>query len=313
MTDIHHDRILILDFGAQYTQLIARRIREIGVYCEIWAWDHDPAEIAAWGASGIILSGGPESTTETDSPRAPQQVFAAGVPILGICYGMQTMAAQLGGKVEGGHHREFGYAEVEVNAACKLLDDLKDHPGSPPRLDVWMSHGDRVTALPPGFRATARTQSVAIVAMADEARRWYGVQFHPEVTHTRSGEAMLRRFVLDICACEPLWTAANIIDDQIARVRQQVGNDEVLLGLSGGVDSSVVAALLHRAIGERLTCVFVDTGLLRWQEGDQVMATFAEHLGVKVIRVDAAERYFDALHGVSDPEAKRKIIGRLFV
>lgn len=313
MQNIHTDRILILDFGAQYTQLIARRIREIGVYCEIWAWDHDPAEIAAWGPSGIILSGGPESTTETGAPRAPQQVFDAGVPILGICYGMQTMAAQLGGAVEGGHHREFGYAEVEVNAACKLLDDLKDHAGSPPRLDVWMSHGDRVTALPPGFHATARTQNVAIVAMADEARRWYGVQFHPEVTHTRSGEAMLRRFVLDICGCAPLWTAANIIDDQIARVRGQVGNDEVLLGLSGGVDSSVVAALLHRALGERLTCVFVDTGLLRFEEGDQVMATFAEHLGVKVIRVDAADRYFDALRGVDEPEAKRKIIGRLFV
>jgi GMP synthase (glutamine-hydrolysing) len=313
MTDIHHDKILILDFGAQYTQLIARRIREIGVYCEIWAWDHDPAEIAAWGAKGIILSGGPESTTEAGSPRAPQAVFDAGVPILGICYGMQTMAMQLGGKVEGGHHREFGYAEVEVSAACGLLDDLKDHPGSPPRLDVWMSHGDRVTALPEGFRATARTASVAIVAMADEARRWYGVQFHPEVTHTTSGEAILRRFVLDLCACAPLWTAANIIDDQIARVRRQVGNDEVLLGLSGGVDSSVVAALLHRAIGERLTCVFVDTGLLRWHEGDQVMAMFAEHMGVKVIRVDAAERYFAALAGVTEPEAKRKIIGRLFV
>ena len=310
---LHTDKILILDFGAQYTQLIARRIREIGVYCEIWAWDHDPTEIAAWGAKGIILSGGPESTTEVNSPRAPQQVYDAGVPLLGICYGMQTMAMQLGGRVEGGHHREFGYAEVEVSAACALLDGLKDHAGSPPRLDVWMSHGDRVTALPAGFHTTARTSSVAIVAMADEARRWYGVQFHPEVTHTASGEAMLRRFVVDICGCETLWTAANIIDDQIARVRAQVGDDHVLLGLSGGVDSSVVAALLHKAIGEKLTCVFVDTGLLRWQEGDQVMATMAQNLGVKVIRVDAAERYFDALAGVTDPEAKRKIIGRLFV
>ncbi|KFN46309.1 glutamine-hydrolyzing GMP synthase [Arenimonas composti] len=311
--DIHSDKILILDFGAQYTQLIARRIRELGVYCEIWAWDHDPAEIAAWGAKGIILSGGPESTTEAGSPRAPQQVFDAGVPILGICYGMQTMAAQLGGRVEGGHHREFGYAEVEVVAQCGLLDELKDHAGSPPRLDVWMSHGDRVTALPEGFRATARTASVAIVAMADDARRWYGVQFHPEVTHTKSGEQLLRRFAVDLCGCRTLWTPANIIDDQIARVREQVGDDEVLLGLSGGVDSSVVAALLHRAIGERLTCVFVDTGLLRWQEGDQVMAMFAEHMGVRVIRVDAAERYFAALKGVDEPEAKRKIIGRLFV
>jgi GMP synthase (glutamine-hydrolysing) len=313
MTDIHRDKILILDFGAQYTQLIARRIREIGVYCEIWAWDHDPAEIAAWGAKGIILSGGPESTIDPGSPRAPREVFEAGVPLLGICYGMQTMAVQLGGRVEGDHHREFGYAEVEVTATCRLLDGLKDHAGSPPRLDVWMSHGDRVTELPPGFAAVARTPSLPFAAMSDESRRWYGVQFHPEVTHTRSGEAMLRRFVVEVCGCEALWTAANIIQDQIERVRAQVGEDEVLLGLSGGVDSSVVAALLHRAIGERLTCVFVDTGLLRWQEGDQVMAMFAEHMGVKVIRVDAAERYFAALAGIHDPEAKRKIIGRLFV
>ncbi len=313
MTDIHGDRILILDFGAQYTQLIARRIREIGVYCEIWAWDHDPAEIAAFGAKGIILSGGPESTIEAGSPRAPQQVYDAGVPLLGICYGMQTMAMQLGGQVEDGHHREFGAAQVEVGVECALLDGLKDHAGSPPKLDVWMSHGDRVTAVPEGFHVVARTDSVPIVAMADESRRWYGVQFHPEVTHTRSGEAMLRRFVVDVCGCATLWTAANIIEDQIARVHAKIGSDNVLLGLSGGVDSSVVAALLHRAIGDRLTCVFVDTGLLRYQEGDQVMAMFAEHMGLKVIRVNAADRYFSALAGVSDPEAKRKIIGRLFV
>jgi GMP synthase (glutamine-hydrolysing) len=318
LQDIHSDKILILDFGAQYTQLIARRIREIGVYCEIWAWDHDPAEVAAWGAKGIILSGGPESTVEAGSPRAPQEVFDAGVPILGICYGMQTMAMQLGGSVEAGHEREFGYAEVEVSAPCGLLDGMKDHAGSPPRLDVWMSHGDRVTAVPPNFLITARTESVAIVAMADEARRWYGVQFHPEVTHTRSGTDMLRRFVVELCGCATLWTAAHIIDDQIARVRAQVGEGDVLLGLSGGVDSSVVAALLHRALGERLTCVFVDTGLLRWQEGDQVMQMFAANaeaggMGVKVIRVNAAERYYAALAGVEDPEAKRKIIGRLFV
>ena len=316
--DIHSDKILILDFGAQYTQLIARRIREIGVYCEIWAWDHDPAEVAAWGAKGIILSGGPESTVEAGSPRAPQEVFDAGVPILGICYGMQTMAVQLGGRVESGHEREFGYAEVEVSAPCGLLDGLKDHAGSPPRLDVWMSHGDRVTAVPPNFHITARTESVAIVAMADEQRRWYGVQFHPEVTHTKSGTDMLRRFVVDLCGCQTLWTAANIIEDQIERVRAQVGEGDVLLGLSGGVDSSVVAALLHRALGERLTCVFVDTGLLRYQEGDQVMQMFAANaeaggMGVKVIRVNAAERYYAALSGVEDPEAKRKIIGRLFV
>ena len=314
MTDLHSDKILILDFGAQYTQLIARRIREFGVYCEIWAWDHDPADIVAWGAKGIILSGGPESTTEPDSPRAPREVFEAGVPILGICYGMQTMAVQLaGGSTEGGHHREFGAAEVEVTGECALLDGLKDQPGSPPRLDVWMSHGDRVTSVPEGFQVVARTESVPIVAMADEARRWYGVQFHPEVTHTRSGEMILRKFVVGICGCATLWTPANIIEDQVARVHSLIGQDNVLLGLSGGVDSSVVAALLHKAIGDRLTCVFVDTGLLRWQEGDQVMATFAEHMGVKVIRVDAADRYFAALAGVSDPEAKRKIIGRLFV
>jgi GMP synthase (glutamine-hydrolysing) len=311
--DIHGDKILILDFGAQYTQLIARRIREFGVYCEIWAWDHDPAEISAFAPKGIILSGGPESTTEDDSPRAPATAYLAGLPILGICYGMQAMAMQLGGKVEGGHHREFGHAQVELTGANALTDGLKDQPGSPPKLDVWMSHGDRVTEVPPGFSVTARTDSVPIVAMADEARRWYGVQFHPEVTHTRSGEAMLRRFVVDVCGCRTLWTADNIVEDQIARVHAKIGDDNVLLGLSGGVDSSVVAALLHKAIGDRLTCVFVDTGLLRWQEGDQVMATFAEHMGIKVIRVNAAERYFSALAGVSDPEAKRKIIGRLFV
>jgi GMP synthase (glutamine-hydrolysing) len=314
MTDIHGDKILILDFGAQYTQLIARRIREFGVYCEIWAWDHDPAEIAAYGPKGIILSGGPESTIEEGSPRAPRESFEAGVPILGICYGMQTMAMQLvGGQVEGGHHREFGAAEVEVTSECTLLDGLKDRAGSPPVLDVWMSHGDRVTAVPEGFKVAARTDTVPIVAMADEKRRWYGVQFHPEVTHTKSGTDMLRRFAVDICGCRTLWTAANIIEDQIERVRAQIGEGNVLLGLSGGVDSSVVAALLHKAIGPRLTCVFVDTGLLRWHEGDQVMAMFAEHMGVNVIRVDAGPRYFAALKGVDEPEAKRKIIGRLFI
>ncbi|MFZ5662442.1 MAG: glutamine-hydrolyzing GMP synthase [Pseudomonadota bacterium] len=313
MTDIHGDKILILDFGAQYTQLIARRIREIGVYCEIWAWDHDPAEIAAFGAKGIILSGGPESTTQPDSPRAPQVVFDSGVPVLGICYGMQTMAVQLGGATEAGDQREFGHAEVAVVAADRLLDGLKDTPGAPPRLHVWMSHGDHVSQEPPGFVVTARTDRIPVAAFANDERRWYGVQFHPEVTHTRSGEAMLRRFVVDICGCQTLWTPANIIEDQIERVRAQVGSDEVVLGLSGGVDSSVVAALLHRAIGDQLTCVFVDTGLLRWQEGDQVMSMFAEHMGVKVIRVNAADRFFHALQGVADPEAKRKIIGNLFV
>ncbi|HEU4813243.1 MAG TPA: glutamine-hydrolyzing GMP synthase [Xanthomonadaceae bacterium] len=312
MTDIHGDKLLILDFGAQYTQLIARRIREIGVYCEIWAWDHDPSEIAAYGAKGIILSGGPESTTAEGAPRAPQEVFDAGLPLLGICYGMQTLAAQLGGATEAADAREFGHAEVELVAHDALLGGLSDHGGEP-RLDVWMSHGDHVAQAPPGFTVTARTDRIPVAAMADEDRRWYGVQFHPEVTHTLQGQTLLRRFATEICGCRTLWTAAHIIEDQVARVREQVGDDEVILGLSGGVDSSVVAALLHKAIGDQLTCVFVDTGLLRWHEGDQVMAMFAEHMGVKVIRVDAADRYFAALEGIADPEAKRKVIGNLFV
>ncbi|HSE12724.1 MAG TPA: glutamine-hydrolyzing GMP synthase, partial [Rudaea sp.] len=307
MTNIHSDKILILDFGAQYTQLIARRIREIGVYCEIWAWDHDPAEIAKFAPKGIILSGGPESTTEGESPRAPDQVFNRSAPLLGICYGMQTMAVQLGGRTEAEHTREFGHADLGISGDIALF------AGLPRQLDVWMSHGDRVTQVPPGFSVSACTSDLPIAAMADETRRWYGVQFHPEVTHTQHGAEILRRFVVDICGCATLWTPANIIDDAVERIRAQVGADHVLLGLSGGVDSSVVAALLKRAIGDQLTCVFVDTGLLRWHEGDQVMATMAEHMGVKVIRVDAAERYFAALAGVADPEAKRKVIGRLFI
>lgn len=310
--DLHDDRILILDFGAQYTQLIARRIREIGVYCEIWPWDRHPDDIAAFAPNGIILSGGPESTTQSDAPKAPPQVFSAGVPILGICYGMQTLAVQLGGATEAGDQREFGHARVEVVSDNGLLHGLSDHP-SADVLDVWMSHGDHVSQVPPGFRVTARTDRLPIAAFANDAARIYGVQFHPEVTHTTSGEAILRRFVLELCGCRALWTPIHIIEDQIARVRAQVGTDQVILGLSGGVDSSVVAALLHQAIGAQLTCVFVDTGLLRWREGDQVMATFAEHLGVRVIRVDAAERFFDALRGVTDPEAKRKVIGGLFI
>ena len=314
MTDIHSDKILILDFGAQYTQLIARRVREIGVYCEIWAWDHDPAEIAKFGAKGIILSGGPESTTLPGAPKAPQEVFDSNLPILGICYGMQTLAAQLGGATEAADAREFGHAQVEIVSEDSLLAGLTDHPEEGKALlDVWMSHGDHVAEAPPGFVITGRTDRVPVATMSNEAKRWYGVQFHPEVTHTKQGSALLKRFVTEICGCRTLWTAANIIEDQIERVRAQVGDDHVLLGLSGGVDSSVVAALLHRAIGDRLTCVFVDTGLLRWQEGDQVMATMAQHMGVKVIRVDAAARYFKALEGVADPEDKRKIIGRLFV
>jgi len=312
MRNPHTDKILILDFGAQYTQLIARRIREIGVYCEIWAWDHKPDEIAAFGAKGIILSGGPESTTQENAPAAPQQVFDSGVPILGICYGMQTMAVQLGGTTVAADQREFGHAEVIPCAQDTLLSGLSDHPDTP-RLDVWMSHGDHVESVPEGFIITAKTERIPIAAMANETRHWYGVQFHPEVTHTTQGRELLRRFAVEICRCQTLWTPANIIEDQISRVRETVGDDEVILGLSGGVDSSVVAALLHRAIGKQLTCVFVDTGLLRWQEGDQVMAMFAEHMGINIIRVNAAERYFKALSGVKDPEAKRKIIGSLFI
>ena len=312
--DIHAHRILILDFGAQYTQLIARRVREIGVYCEILPWDCGDDAVRQFGARGIILSGGPESVTDAAPPRAPGAVFEAGVPVLGICYGMQTMAAQLGGRVAPSAHREFGYASVRRTAASRLLDGIADDGAADTGvLDVWMSHGDRVEALPPGFTAIAATSNAPLAAMADDARRYYGVQFHPEVTHTRAGRAILERFVRGICGCDALWDAGNIVDDAIARVREQVGRDRVLLGLSGGVDSSVVAALLHRAIGDQLTCVFVDHGLLRLGEGDQVMATFAAHLGIRVIRVDAADRFFAALEGEEDPERKRKIIGGLFI
>ena len=310
--DIHSQRLLIIDFGAQYTQLIARRIRELGVYCEIHPWDADPQFLADFAPRGVILSGGPESTTAAERPQLRANILDLGVPVLGICYGMQALAAELGGRTVAGTTREFGYAEVQVSPDSRLLGGLSDHVDGQ-RLDVWMSHGDKVEALPPGFRLSGRTEHVDIVAMEHETRPLFGVQFHPEVTHTRQGGEILRRFALKICGCEALWTAEGIIDDQIARVRAQVGSAGVLLGLSGGVDSSVVAALLHKAIGEQLTCVFVDTGLLRWQEGDQVMETFARHMGVKVIRVDAAERFFGALAGVDDPEAKRKIIGRLFV
>jgi GMP synthase (glutamine-hydrolysing) len=313
--DIHQHRILILDFGSQYTQLIARRVREIGVYCEIWPWDVGEAEIADFKPRGIILSGGPESATTEAGPRAPVIVFNMQVPVLGICYGLHTMAAQLGGRVEPSDEKEFGYAEVELTTSSALFDGLSNRQGDDGRhfLDVWMSHGDKVTKLPGGFERVARTASAPVCAIADESRRFYGVQFHPEVTHTASGKEILQRFVLDLCGCEARWTAANIIEDAIANVRKEVGSDHVLLGLSGGVDSSVVAALLHEAIGDQLTCIFVDTGLLRYQEGDKVMATFARHMGVHVIRVDARERFLAGLAGVSDPEQKRKIIGNLFI
>ncbi len=315
MTDPHAQKILILDFGAQYVQLIARRVREAGVYCEIYPYDASAQDIRAFAPRGVILSGGPESVTLAQTPRAPQTVFELGVPVLGICYGQQTMAAQLGGKVEGSDEREFGYARVRMHGHSKLFKGIRDEAESSGAeyLHVWMSHGDCVTALPPGFKIIAESSNAPFAGIADEARGFYGIQFHPEVTHTTQGSAILQRFVHDICGCDSLWTPGQIVDNMLASVRAQVGNDEVLLGLSGGVDSSVVAALLHRAIGKRLTCIFVDNGLLRLNEGDQVMATFAEHMGVKVIRVDAEERFLSALKGVADPEQKRKIIGRVFI
>ncbi len=313
--DIHARKILILDFGSQYTQLIARRVRELGVYSEILPYDIDDAELVGSAADGVILSGGPESAAEHSAPSAPDAVYKLGVPVLGICYGMQTMAAQLGGGVEPSSRKEFGYARVRARGHTRLLRDIEDHtsPEGYGLLDVWMSHGDRVTQLPPGFKLMASSDSAPLAGMADESRNFYGLQFHPEVTHTLQGKRILQRFVCDICGCEPLWATGHIIDDIVASVRQQVGDDEVILGLSGGVDSSVVAALLHRAIGEQLTCVFVDTGLLRLDEGDQVMATFARHMGVRVVRVDAEQRFLDTLRGVTDPERKRKLIGGLFI
>jgi GMP synthase (glutamine-hydrolysing) len=315
MTDPHSQRILILDFGAQYVQLIARRVRETGVYCEIYPYDATAEEIRRFAPRGVILSGGPETVTAAATPRAPQVVFELGVPVLGICYGEQTMAAQLGGQVEGSDHREFGYARVRMHGHSKLFKGIRDEvePNGAEYLHVWMSHGDRVTALPAGFGVIAESPNAPFAGIADEARGFYGIQFHPEVTHTTQGRAILQRFVHDICGCASLWTPSSIVDNMVESVRRQVGRDEVVLGLSGGVDSSVVGALLHRAIGEQLTCIFVDTGLLRLNEGDQVMATFAEHMGAKVVRVDAAEQFLSALIGVVDPEQKRKVIGRVFI
>ncbi|WP_292254091.1 glutamine-hydrolyzing GMP synthase [Marinospirillum sp.] len=315
MQDIHAHKILILDFGSQYTQLIARRVRELGVYCEIFAFDMNEADIRAFAPKGIILAGGPESVTDDGSPRAPECVFTLGVPVLGICYGMQTMAKQLGGKVQGSNVREFGYAQVQLEAESALFHDIRDHLTAEGKglLDVWMSHGDKVVQLPADFQITASTPSCAIAAMGCEEKRFYGVQFHPEVTHTLQGKRMLEHFLLEICACDALWTPAQIIEDLAQRVREQVGQRKVLLGLSGGVDSSVVAALLHKAIGDQLTCVFVDNGLLRKNEGDQVMEMFARNMGVRVIRADAEELFLGRLKGVSDPEAKRKVIGNTFI
>lgn len=310
-----HAKILILDFGSQYTQLIARRVREANVYCELHPYDVDEAFIRDFNANGIILSGGPNSVTEGDTPRAPQIVFDLGVPVLGICYGMQTMAAQLGGAVEIGLVREFGYAEVRAQGHSVLLRDIQDRSNEQGHglLDVWMSHGDKVTKLPPGFKVIASNPATPIAAMADESRHFYAVQFHPEVTHTYQGKAIINRFVHEICGCGQDWNMPDYIGEAVEKIRAQVGTDEVILGLSGGVDSSVAAALLHRAIGTQLTCVFVDNGLLRLNEGKQVMETFANNLGVKVIHVDASGEFMKHLSGVTDPEKKRKIIGREFV
>jgi GMP synthase (glutamine-hydrolysing) len=305
--DAHAERILVVDYGGQYTQLIARRVREVGVYSEILPWDASPEAIAEFAPKGIILSGGPESVHEVGSPQISDALLDAGAPVLGICYGMQALAAKLGGVVAPSNHREYGYAEVDLTGSDPLLAKL----GA--RLKVWMSHGDRVERLPKGFASTAKSSSSPFAAMADVERKIYALQFHPEVTHTQHGLEIIRRFVLDICGCAPVWTAKNIVAEHIAAIRAKVGRDRVLLGLSGGVDSSVVAALLHEAIGDQLVCVFVDTGLLRLNEGDQVMSVFAKHLGVNVIRVDAEKTFLAALAGVADPEQKRKIIGRSFV
>jgi GMP synthase (glutamine-hydrolysing) len=312
--DIHAERILILDFGSQWTQLIARRVREIGVFCEVHLPDIAPEALKKFAPKGVILSGGPESVVGDATPKTSQAVFDLGVPVLGICYGMQDMAAQLGGKVLPGTHREFGVERMSITGPSRLLDGISDgSEGGKPVLEVMMNHGDSVTELPPGFVRTGASRDASCAAMTDEKRRFYGVQFHPEVTQTLQGGRILSRFVLEICGCRALWDPGRIIEDAVAAARVKVGEGHVLLGLSGGVDSSVVAALLHRALGKQLTCVFVDTGLLRLHEGDQVMETFAKHMGVEVIRVDAEARFLKALAGVTDPEAKRKTIGRLFV
>ena len=310
-----HDKILILDFGSQVTQLIARRVREASVYCELHPFDMDEAEIRAFAPKGIILSGSHASVTEVDTARAPQIVFELGVPVLGICYGMQTMAAQLGGTVETGLVREFGYAEVRARGHSKLLEGIQDRINTEGHglLDVWMSHGDKVTVLPPGFNVIASNDTTPLAGMADEVRQFYAVQFHPEVTHTHQGRAIYNRFVHDICGCDGSWNMPDYVPRAIAHIREQVGSEEVILGLSGGVDSSVAAALVHQAIGDQLTCVFVDTGLLRLDEGKQVMEMFGDHMRMTIVHVDATEDFMSQLSGVSDPELKRKVIGRVFV
>ncbi|MFQ5995493.1 MAG: glutamine-hydrolyzing GMP synthase [Acidiferrobacterales bacterium] len=315
MTDPHAERILILDFGGQYTQLIARRVREAGVYCELHPHDIPVDEIRTFAPRGIIFSGGPESVTGSETPRASPVIFELNVPILGICYGMQLLAAEFGGAVDTSAHREFGHAQVRVRGRSRLLSGIADKTDNDEQvlLDVWMSHGDRVARMPPGFEVVASTDNAPLAAISDERRGLYGVQFHPEVTHTKQGQAILQRFVHDICGCGSLWTSGNIIENLVESVRTRVANDTVLLALSGGVDSSVVAALLHRAIGDQLTCIFVDNGLLRLNEADQVIKTFSEHMGIKLVRVEAEKRFLSALAGIVEPEEKRRIIGRLFI
>jgi len=310
-----HDRILILDFGSQVTQLIARRVREAGVYSEIHPADVSDDFVRDFAPKGVILSGSHMSAYEESTDKAPPAVFELGVPVLGICYGMQTMAHQLGGKVEGGHAREFGYAEVRARGHTKLLAGIEDERTAEGHglLKVWMSHGDKVVEMPPGFALMASSESCPIAGMADESRRYYAVQFHPEVTHTPQGQAILSRFVLEICGARADWVMGDYAGEAVEKIRSQVGAEEVILGLSGGVDSSVAAALIHRAIGNQLTCVFVDTGLLRLDEGRQVVDTFDRHLGMKLLHIDATARFMNALAGVTDPEEKRRIIGREFV
>lgn len=312
-----HQKILILDFGSQYTQLIARRIRETNVYCELHPYDVSEQFIKDFSPAGIVLSGGPASVIEDETPRAPQIVFELGIPVLGICYGMQTMAAQLGGQVDNAKAREFGYAEIQTTAHGKLLSNIQDrtNPAQPDSglLDVWMSHGDKVSVLPDGFHIMASNASTPIAAMANDQRHFYGIQFHPEVTHTQQGQTIIERFVHDICGIGHDWNMPDYVAEAIEHIRNTVGTDQVILGLSGGVDSSVAAALIHRAIGDQLTCVFVDNGLLRLNEGKQVMAIFSDHLDVNVIHVDASETFFKHLNNVTDPEEKRRIIGREFV
>ncbi len=313
--NIQQQRILILDFGSQYTQLIARRVREAGVYCEIYPFDSAPNRIKEYAPDGIILSGGPETVTEITTPRTPDIVFELGCPVLGICYGMQSMAVQLGGAVTTSQQREFGYAQVEVHGHSELFKDIEDDitPDGVALLDVWMSHGDRVTGLPQGFKIIASTKNSPITAMADESRHFYGIQFHPEVTHTKQGLRILQRFVHEICGCKALWTAQNIIAESMENIRQQVDGEEIILALSGGVDSSVLAALLHKALDKQLTCIFVDTGLLRLNEAAQVQLTFQKHLGIRLICIDARDRFLKLLKNIDDPEQKRKIIGNEFI